>query len=117
MLEIDLQAVLKTVCPQVFMRVAPSGTKGRYITWQHLGGDPIIFLDNSQGDKRNAQIQVNAYDGTGLDALRLLQAAQAAMLAATDKFAASPLSEPITALDDADDVPGYLQSYSITGKR
>lgn len=117
MLEIDLQAVLQTVCPQVFMRVAPSGTKGRYITWQHIGGDPIIFLDNSQGDKRNAQIQINAYDSTGLDALRLLQAAQAAVLTATDKFAANPLSEPITALDDADEVAGYLQSYSITGKR
>ena len=79
MLELDLQAVLKTVCPQVVMGVAPSGTKTPYITWQHIGGDPLIFLDNAQADKRNALIQINAYHSTGLAALQLLQVVQAAL--------------------------------------
>lgn len=117
MLELDLQAVLKTVCPQVVMGVAPSGTKTPYITWQHIGGDPLIFLDNSQADKRNALIQINAYHSTGLAALQLLQVVQAALLASTAKFVARPLSEPIAAPDDADAVQGFLQTVSITGAR
>lgn len=62
MLEIDLQAVLKTVCLQVVMGVAPSGTKTPYITWQHIGGDPLVFLDNTQADKREQEEALSVTD-------------------------------------------------------
>lgn len=116
-LETDLMAVLLTVCPRVYGGTAPFGTQAPYITWQHIGGNPIDFLDNTAADKRNAQIQVNAWARSAMESFALMQSAEAALRVALDKFVASPLSEPIGP-DDEFGVPvGYLQSYSVTGNR
>lgn len=116
-LETDLLAKLKTVCPRVFIKSAPFGTQMPYITWQHAGGDPLIYLDQTQADKRHALIQVNCYDATALGSFGLMQAVQAVLLGATPALTARPLSEPVDAVDDADNTLGYLQTYSIYGAR
>lgn len=116
-LETDLMAVLLAVCPRVYGGTAPFGTHAPYITWQHIGGNPIDFLDNTVADKRNAQIQVNTWADTPMQAFALMQAIEAALRAALDKFVARPLSEPVGAYDDSDVAVGYLQSYSVTGNR
>lgn len=116
-LETDLMSILLTVCPRVHVGTAPYGTQMPYVTWQHIGGDPLDFLDNTVADKRNAQIQVNTWAGTPLQAFSLIQAIEAALRASVPIFIARPLSEPIGAYGDGDTLPGYLQSYSITGAR
>lgn len=116
-LEDDLVYVLKSKCPRIHVGAAPFGTAMPYVTWQHIGGDPIDFLDNSVGDKRNAQIQVNTWASTPLQAFSLMQEIEGALRSAVTRFIARPLSQPIGAYDDADEISGYLQSYTITGKR
>lgn len=116
-LETDLIGVLMAQCPRVFVSAAPYGTPMPYVTWQHIGGDVLDFLDNTAADKRNAQIQINTWAATPMQAFALLQAIEAALRAALDKFVARPLSEPIGAYDDGDVAVGYLQSYSVTGNR
>lgn len=116
-LEQDLMAVLETHCPRVHVGTAPHDTAQPYVTWQHVGGDPIVFLDNTVGDKRNAQIQINTWAETPLQAFTLLQAIEASLRAALAWFVAKPLSEPVTGYADGDEVSGYLQTFSITGAR
>jgi len=87
-----------------------------YVTWQHVGGDPLDYVDNTVAAQRNAQIQVNTWAATPLQAFALLQQIEATLRAEL-AFIAQPLSEPVGAYDDADVVSGYIQTYSITGAR
>ena len=116
-LETELISAVMGVCPRVYVGTAPMGTPTPYVTWQHIGGDPIEYLDNTAADKRNAQIQLNTWANTPMAAFMLIQEVELALRAAVSQFIARPLSEPIGAYDDADIASGYLQSYSITGIR
>lgn len=116
-IETDMLAVIAAQCPRVVFGMAPFGTAKPYVTLQHIGGDPLDFLDNTAADKRNAQIQINTWADTALQAFTLIQSIEAALRAALDKFVARPLSEPIQGFDDADIAEGYLQTFSVTGKR
>lgn len=109
-------SALLAKCPRVFVGVAPYGTAMPYVTWQHIGGDPLDYLDNTAAATRNAQIQVNTWAATPLQAFTLMQQIEAA-LRAERAFLAKPLSEPIGAYAEVDDISGYLQTYSITGAR
>lgn len=92
-LEVDLNTLLKTLCPRVYPDVGPEPLPMRpYVTWQQAGGEAITFLDRTLPGKRNARVQINVWADTRLsanalamqieDALRLSQAFQAAPLAA-----------------------------------
>ncbi len=116
-LEADLIAVLLSCCPRVSVGTAAFGTPTPYVTWQHIGGSPIDFLDNTVADRRNAQIQVNSWADTPMQAFALMQQIEVAMRSRVDLFIARPLSEPVGAYDDGDLVSGYLQSFSVTGER
>ena len=115
-IETTLMAALLAKCPRVFVGTAPYGTAMPYVTWQHVGGDPLEYLDNRVATQRNAQIQINTWAATPLQAFSLMQQIEVT-LRATPEFVAKPLSEPVGAHDDADVVSGYLQTYSITGAR
>lgn len=116
-LESDLMTVLKTCCPRVHVGTAPYGVAMPYVTWQHIGGDVLDWLDNTVADKRNAQIQINSWAERPLAAFELLQSIEAALRAAMPTLIARPLSEPIGAYGDGDSTPGYLQTYTILGDR
>lgn len=87
-LEVDLNALLKTLCPRVYPDVGPEPLPARpYVTWQQVGGEVITFLDRTLPCKRNARMQINVWADTRLasntlamqieDALRLSTAFQA----------------------------------------
>lgn len=116
MLENDLIAELEVLCPRVHIGTAPNGTEQPYVTWQHIGGDPLRYRDNEPAAQRNALIQVNTWAATSLEALQLLLAIEEA-LCLSARFQASPHGEPIGAYDEGDTDKGYLQTYSITGVR
>ncbi len=116
-LESDLMARLLTACPRVHVGAAPFGTTMPYVTWQHIGGTPLEWLDNTVADKRNAEIQINTWAATSQQAFQLIQTIEATLRAAMPALIARPLSEPIGAYDDADVASGYLQSYTILGDR
>ena len=115
-IETTLMSTLLAKCPRVFVGAAPFGTAMPYVTWQHIGGDLLDYLDNTVATTRNAQIQINTWAATPLQAFTLMQQIEAALRAATP-IIAKPLSEPIGAYAEVDDISGYLQTYSITGDR
>lgn len=115
-LEADLMAALLAECPRVHVGTAPYGTAMPYVTWQHIGGDPLRYTDNTAADKRQPQIQINTWHETPLQAFALIQRIEA-RLCASAAFQAEPMGEPITSYDDADVASGYLQAFTILGDR
>lgn len=115
--ETDLIASLKTCCPRVFAGSAPVDTLLPYVTWQHIGGASIGYVDNTAADKRRPDVQINTWASSPNAAFVLIQQIETALRANVAQFIATPLSEPVGAYDDADIASGYLQSYSIFGDR
>lgn len=115
-LETDLIDVLKTRCPRVHLGTAPHDTPTPYITWQHIGGASLRYLDNSPADKRNSYIQINAWADTPKAAMDLLRLIEDDLCSAAT-LTASPQGEPVGAYDDGDTLKGALQSFSIWGAR
>lgn len=115
-LEEDLISVLEAQCARVHVGTAPYDTPQPYVTWQHIGGDPLRYVDNSPADRRNALIQINTWAATPKEAHALILQIQEAVCAAS-AIQAKPHGEAIAAFDDADVAAGYLQTYSISGNR
>lgn len=78
-LEAELVGILQAQCPRTFPVAAPFGTTTPYVTWQHVGGRSLRFLDNTAGDKRNAYIQINVWDTTSMQAMTLARAIEDAL--------------------------------------
>lgn len=116
-LETDLVAILQAQCPRTFLVAAPFGTTTPYVTWQHIGGQSLRFLDNTAGDKRNAYIQINVWATSSMQAMTLARAIEDALCAATAALLATPQGEPVDAFDDGDELRGTVQSFSIWGAR
>lgn len=119
-MESDLTATLKTVAPRVFPDFAPSGTAAPWITYQHIGGQPLQFVDGSPADKRHTLVQINVWSATRLQALELVRQVEAAVcnLVATP-FTAQPMGEPISTFEDDVTPPlyGCMQDFSVISAR
>lgn len=115
-LETDLMAVLAGLCPRVYVGSAPATTKTPYVTWQHVGGESLRYVDNAAAEKRRPEVQINTWAKSAMEAFVLSQQIEAALCDAT-AFVAKPQSEPIGAYDDADIASGYLQTFTILGDR
>ena len=117
-MESDLTTLLKGLCPRVFPDFAPSGTAAPWITYQHIGGQPLRYADNTAADKRHTHLQVNVWHASRLDALQLMRQVEDA-LCATAVFVARPVSEP-TSQAEEDMLPsmyGFLQDFEIWSQR
>ncbi|MDB5847334.1 MAG: hypothetical protein JWP29_1086 [Rhodoferax sp.] len=115
-LELELIAALQSQCPRVLPVVAPYSTPTPYVTWQHVGGRPLRYLDNSAADKRNAYIQVNVWADTSLQAITLARAIEDA-LCAWPGLIAVPQGETVDAYDEGDERKGTVQTFSVWGAR
>ena len=113
-LEEELLARMRLHCPRVISPTAPYGTARPYLTWQHIGGTALRFLDNSAPDKRNAFIQVNAWADSKKAAFDLLRAVEAELCAIAPGvgFVASPIEEPSDAYIEGDE--GQVVAPSLT---
>ena len=117
-LETDLVTVLQTQCPRVFPSTAPVNTTRPFVTWEHIGGDPLRYMDNTAAAQRLALLQINAYASTKAEALTLALAIENALCAAS-AFAARPSSGP-RGDHSADVEPALywtLQDYEVLGTR
>jgi hypothetical protein len=115
-MESNLVTLLKTLCPRVFPDVAPYETATPYVTFQHIGGVPLRFVDNSATSLRNSMVQINTWAATRAEALTLSRAIEEALCAST-AFTARPDSEPIGDMDDDTDRRGCIQDFSIWAPR
>lgn len=114
--ESDLVAALQAVCPRVYPDVAPQGAVAPYITFQHIGGIPLRFVDGQAASLRHSMVQVNTWAATRAESLTLARAIEDALCAST-AFIARPDSEPLGDVDDDTDRRGCLQDFSIWGTR
>lgn len=115
-LESDVMALLLECCPRVHVGTAPESTVKPYVTWQHVGGESLRYVDNTAAAQRKPDIQVNTWGETPLQAFSLSLDIEEALCAAAG-FVAKPHSEPIGAYDDANVASGYLQTFTILGAR
>lgn len=119
-METDLVALLKTVAPNVFPDVAPSGTAAPWVTFQNIGGAAFRYIDGTAADKRHSMVQVNVWDASRLQALALIRQIEAVVCnVSATPFTAQPLGEPTATFED-DVTPmlyGCMQDFSIFSTR
>lgn len=115
-LETDLYALLSAICPRVFPDVAPGDTARPYITWQQVGGTLISPLGNEIPDKRNANIQINVWAATRIEAVELALQIEAAMIQAT-VFQARPNMAHIASYEEDLNLYGTVQDFSVWALR
>lgn len=111
-LESDLVTLLKTLCPRVFPDVAPTDTQRPYITWQQIGGEALVYVEGATLNRRNAEVQINAWADTRAQANALSLQVEAALVAAAG-LQARPQGALIAAHDEDTDLRGAQQDFSI----
>jgi hypothetical protein len=115
-LETDLVTVLKTACARVRPDEGNLNEARPFVTYQHIGGDPLRYLDGSAAAQRHAQLQVDVYADTAEQAIALMLAVETALCGA-----ATLIASPVGALRSSD-VEGMalrrcLQEFSVLGVR
>lgn len=116
-LEDQFIAIVTPLCPRFYPTPAPPPPETPYGVWQHIGGTPLRFFDNTPGDKRNAFIQITVWHTNTKAAYTLIRAIEDALCAATDLLTVNPLGEPVDAYDESGELSGAIQSFSIWGGR
>lgn len=114
--EPDLQALLLTKCPRTYPDIAPNGTAKPFLTWQGLGGEALGYLDNTEADKRNTLVQVNAWATTRLQSLSLIRSIETAMRGSA-AFTATPQGEAVGTYEDDTQLYGCVQRFEIYATR
>jgi hypothetical protein len=112
-LEEKLTAALQAICPRVWRGKAPVGTEQPYITYQRIGGESVVFMDNAIPDKRNALVQVNVWGG---DPDALIQQVELALRSSID-LQATPQGESRDADEPDMDLLGASQDFDIWADR
>ena len=116
MIEQKITALLRTICPRAYTDFAPVETQRPYVTYQQIGGETMDFIDNSLPNKENADIQINVWADTRIEAKSLIKRIEEAMLASTELQA----SASAAAVSDYDaDIPVYgsRQDFSVWADR
>lgn len=115
-LETDLVALLRTVCPRVSPDVATLNTPLPLITYQHIGGSPLRYLDGTASDQRHAIIQVNVWDKTRANCLGLIRQVED-VLSTADTINAQPDGEVFGQAAEDIKLYGISQDFSIHAAR
>ena len=115
-LESDLVTTLLAVCPRVHPSSAPLDSPRPFVTWDHLGGDPLRYMEGTAASKRMAQIQVNVWADTKAQAVSLMLAAEYALCGAV-AFTASPVAALQGDFDHDAQVYRSLQEFTVLGVR
>lgn len=114
--EADLTAVLKTLCAQTFPDEAPAATLPPFVTYQHIGGRPLRFADNSAASLRHTSLQLTIWAPTRAESLSLIRAIEEALCAAT-AFIARPVTEPLGVPDSTTGWRGIHQDFEFWSPR
>ena len=115
-LETDLYALLSGVCPRVYPDYAPNDPTYPYIIWQQVGGRTLWTISNTVPDKRHAMMQIDVWSKTRLEANTISLAVESAMIQSS-AFIARPTSALIATEDDAGELRGASQDFSIWAAR
>lgn len=117
-LETDMVAVLQGQCPRVHPGSAPLNTPRPFVTWEHIGGDPLRYVDGTAADKRHALVQLNVWAASKTEALALALSLETA-LTGSALFTARPTGA-MRGRTEQDVEPwlyGFEQDFEILGTR
>jgi hypothetical protein len=115
-MESDLVTLLKLQCVRTFPDFAPINTVRPYITYHHVGGRSLRWLDKTAADKRQSLVQINVWADTRSAALVLARAIEDAMCASA-AFSAMPVEEPIATAEPDFNRYGTIQDFQIIALR
>lgn len=117
-LETDLVAVLQGVCPRVYPGTTQANVQRPFLTYEHIGGDPLRYVDNTAAPQRMAWLQVNTWASTKAEALSLSLAVEQALCSAAAFTAAAVGALRGTTQDEVEPVLyGSLQDFQVLGTR
>lgn len=117
-LETAVVAVLQAQCPRVYPSNAPLDTPRPFVTWEHIGGDPLRYIDGTAATNRMALLQVNVWAATKAQALSLGLAIEDALCTAP-ALSVSPNAAMQGRFEDAVEPPMYgsVQDFTVLGTR
>lgn len=115
-LEEKLVALIRAVCPRVSPDFAPTNTARPYVTFQQVGGQALDFVDNTVPSIENAEIQINVWADSRLEAKGLMKLIEAALIVATT-VQARPLSACVSDFDADMNVYGSRQDFNCWADR
>ena len=116
MLEEKLVALIRPICPRVRPDFAPANTERPYVTFQQIGGEVPTFLDDQIPTSENAEVQVNVWASSRVEAKTLMKKIEETLLQATS-VAARPLSACSGDFDADMEIYGSRQDFSIWADR
>ena len=115
-LETQLTALLQGVCPRVFPDFAPVETPRPYVTYQHIGGTPLRYVDGSASGKRWAVLQINTWADTKAECLNVARGIEDAICTAT-AFTGSAEGEVFAEVEPDFERYGARQDFQILATR
>lgn len=117
-LETAVVAVLQAQCPRVYPNTAPLDTPRPFVTWDHIGGDPLRYLEGTAAAQRMVLLQVNVWAATKAQAVSLGLAIEEALCTAP-ALSVSPNSALQGRFEDAVEPPlyGSVQDFTVLGTR
>jgi hypothetical protein len=115
-LETVLVALARTVCPRVSPDAAVSSADVPYITYVHVGGQALRYVDNTASDKRHAVMQLTVWHTTRAACLDLIRQLEE-VLCGTTAFVAEPQGEIVGQAEPDLKLYGISQDFSIVAAR
>jgi hypothetical protein len=115
--ESDLYAVLAAQCPRVFPDFASLDTARPYVTYQKIGGRPIVTFNKLVPNKTFSMYQINVWADTRVQADTLAWQIDSAMRLAT-VFDAKPETDPVSVFEeDEPNLRGTRQDFAVISNR
>jgi hypothetical protein len=111
-LEESLNTLLRTICARTSPDFAPPETERPYVTWQQIGGDSLIPLDSSIPSHENAEIQIDVWANTRVEAKSIIKQIEAALIQ-TQTMTARPAGASASDFDSAMRVYCSSQDFKI----
>ena len=115
--ESDLYTVLVSQCPRVFPDFASLDTPRPYVTYQKIGGRPIVTFNKLVPNKTFSMYQINVWADTRVQADTLAWQIDSAMRLAT-VFDAKPETDPVSVFEeDEPNLRGTRQDFAVISNR
>jgi len=117
-LETDFSAALLAQCPRVTPGTSALNSQRPFVTWDHIGGDPLRYMDGSAGAQVLALLQVRSWASTRAEALAMARQIEDAVCTAA-RLSARPIGLPFCDVEDAVEPPLHYaqQEFEVLGDR